>query len=70
MSYGKMNTFIDIITTAPVKDAEGFVTHGDTVLARVVLTKTRNTSAKWERIIGSAAFVSVSNILGSAKSPT
>lgn len=35
MAYGKMNTFIDIISTAPVKDAEGFVTHGDTVLASV-----------------------------------
>ena len=35
MSYGKMNTFIDIITTAPVKDSEGFVSSGDTVLASV-----------------------------------
>jgi hypothetical protein len=35
MSYGKMNTFIDIITTEPVKDSEGFVSTGDTVLASV-----------------------------------
>lgn len=35
MSYGKMNTFIDIITTQPSKDAEGFVSSGDTVLASV-----------------------------------
>ncbi len=60
MSYGKMNTFIDIITTAPVKDADGFVTSGDTILASVRAYKEiRNTTAKWERIIGSAAFSSV-----------
>lgn len=35
MSYGKMNCFIDIISDAPVKDSEGFVAHGDTVLASV-----------------------------------
>ena len=29
MGYGKMNTNIDIITTEPTKDAEGFVTKGD-----------------------------------------
>jgi hypothetical protein len=26
MAYGKMNALIDIISTAPVKDADGFVT--------------------------------------------
>ena len=31
----KTNTTIDIISTAPTKDSEGFVTHGDTVLASV-----------------------------------
>lgn len=35
MSYGKMNTFIKIITTEPSKDAEGFVSTGDTVLASI-----------------------------------
>lgn len=30
-----MNTQIDIISTAPVKDEEGFVTTGDTILASV-----------------------------------
>jgi hypothetical protein len=35
MSFGKSNTFIDIIITTPTKDAEGFVTHGDTILASV-----------------------------------
>ena len=35
MSYGKMRDFIEIITTAPIKDEDGFVTTGDTVLANV-----------------------------------
>lgn len=35
MSFGKMNTLIDIIATEPVKDAEGFVSTGDTILASV-----------------------------------
>lgn len=35
MSFGKMNTFIDIISTTPVKDSEGFVDHGDKLLASV-----------------------------------
>ena len=65
-----MNTFIDIITTAPVKDAEGFVTHGDTVLAGVrAFKEVRNTSAKWERIIGNAAFYGVSAMFRFRKIP-
>lgn len=35
MSYGKMNTFIDLITTQPIKDAEGFVNKGDTIIASI-----------------------------------
>ncbi len=35
MSFGKMNTFIDIISTEPVKDAEGFVSHGDNLMVSV-----------------------------------
>ena len=35
MSVAKMNTFIDIISTEPVKDAEGFATTDDTVLASI-----------------------------------
>ena len=52
-----MNTFIDIISNAPAKDAEGFVTTGDNILASLRAYKeVRNTSTKWERIIGNAAF--------------
>lgn len=35
MSFGKMNTLVDIVSTAPVKDAEGFVAGGDSILATV-----------------------------------
>jgi len=48
MSYGKMNTLIDIITAAPVKDAEGFVTTGDIVLASVRAYKEdKHGSERW-----------------------
>ena len=33
MSFGKMNTLMDIVSTVPAKDAEGFVSNGDTVLS-------------------------------------
>ena len=60
MSYGKMNTLIRIVSTTPIKDAAGFVTTSDTVVASVRAYKeVRNTSAKWERIIGNAAFSTV-----------
>lgn len=36
MSFGKMNTFIEILSSQPVLDSEGFgTTGGDTVLANV-----------------------------------
>ena len=35
MSFGKMNTLVDIVSITPVKDAEGFVSKGDTILATV-----------------------------------
>lgn len=70
MSYGKMNTTIDIISTEPIKDAEGFVTTGDHILASVKAYKeTRNTSARWERIISNAAFSSVTAMFRFRKIP-
>ncbi|WP_254055916.1 hypothetical protein [Paenibacillus glucanolyticus] len=39
MSFGKMNTFIDIISTVPIKDEEGFATKGDNILASVLAYK-------------------------------
>jgi head-tail adaptor len=48
MSYGKMNTLIEILTTKPIKDAEGFATTGDTVLANVrAYFEPKNTTEKW-----------------------
>ncbi|WNF36827.1 head-tail adaptor protein [Bacillaceae bacterium IKA-2] len=48
MSYGKMNEFIDVISTEPVKDAEGFVTTGDNILASVRAYKEdRHGTEKW-----------------------
>jgi len=54
MSYGKMNTFIDIITTEPVKDSEGFVSTGDNILASVRAYKEdRRGTTRW---VNMAAF--------------
>jgi len=65
-----MNTLIDIISSAPAKDAEGFATTVDTVLATVRAYKeVRNTSARWERIIGSAAFAHVTALFRFRKIP-
>lgn len=48
MSYGKMNTQIDIISTEPHKDDEGFVTKGDRVLASVrAYYEERHGNEKW-----------------------
>jgi head-tail adaptor len=48
MSFGKMNTKIDVISTKPIKDAEGFATTGDTVLASVRAYKeNKHGSVRW-----------------------
>jgi hypothetical protein len=48
LSFGKLNSFIDIITTEPVRDAEGFVSTGDNILASVRAYKEdRRGTAKW-----------------------
>ena len=48
MSYGKMNCFIDILSTQPTKDSEGFVTTGDMVLASVRAYKeNKHSSERW-----------------------
>jgi hypothetical protein len=48
MSFGKMNTFIDIISTIPVRDAEGFTTTIDTIIASVRAYKEdKNGSKRW-----------------------
>jgi head-tail adaptor len=48
MSFGKLNKSIKIITTAQTKDAEGFATTGDTVLASVrAFKEERHGSERW-----------------------
>jgi len=48
MSFGKMNTQIDIISTTPVKDADGFVTNGDHVVASIRAYKEdRHGNERW-----------------------
>ena len=51
MSFGKMNSFIDIISAEPIKDADGFVNHGDTVLASVrAYFEQKNSTEKWRNM--------------------
>ena len=48
MSFGKMNTFIEIIDATQTKDNEGFTFRGETVVARVRAYKEeRHGSRKW-----------------------
>jgi hypothetical protein len=53
----KLNSFIDLISTAPIKDAEGFVTHGDTVLSSArAYFEPKNSTEKWANM---AAFSTI-----------
>ncbi|MCL1963572.1 MAG: head-tail adaptor protein [Firmicutes bacterium] len=48
MSYGKINSFIEIVTATPTKDAEGFAVTDDTVLANVrAYFEPKNSTEKW-----------------------
>ena len=48
MSYGKMNTFIDLVEKQTVKDSEGFSTETDIVLASVrAYREGRHGNEKW-----------------------
>ena len=67
VSYGKMNTFIDIISTEPTKDAEGFVTTGDNILASVRAYKEeRHGNEKWANM---AAFSTATALFRFRKIP-
>ena len=60
MSFGKMNTFIDIISTVPIKDEDGFTTKGDNILASVLAYKEdRHGSERWTNMasFSSATFL-------------
>lgn len=48
MALGKINTFIDIITTESVKDSEGFSTIKDTIIASIrAYREDIHASEKW-----------------------
>jgi len=67
MSFGKMNTFIDIISTVPVKDSEGFAVTGDTILASIRAYKEdRRGNEKWANM---AAFSEASSLFRFRKIP-
>lgn len=51
MSFGKMNTFIDIVKTRKVKDSEGFTSTEDVVLASVrAYREGRHGSERWANL--------------------
>ncbi len=62
-----MNTFIDIVSTTPTKDAEGFATTGDTILASVRAYKEdRHGGERWMNM---AAFSTASSLFRFRKIP-
>ena len=51
MSFGKMNTFIDIVEARKVKDSEGFTSTEDVVLASVrAYREGRHGSERWANL--------------------
>lgn len=67
MAYGKMNTFISIVSTTPIKDAEGFATQGDTILASVKAYKeSKHGSERWANM---AAFTEATAMFRFRKIP-
>lgn len=63
-----MNIFIDIISTEPIKDDEGFVNTGDSVLASVRAYKEdRHGNEKWANL---AAFSEATALFCFRKLPT
>jgi len=67
MTIGSMNTFIDIISTEPFKDSEGFVTHGDNVIASVrAYYEPKNATEKWVNI---ATFITANALFKFRKIP-
>ncbi|GHU82613.1 hypothetical protein FACS1894196_1210 [Clostridia bacterium] len=67
MSFGKMNSFVQILSSAPVKDAEGFVTPRDNVLASVRAYKEeRHGNEKWANM---AAFSTATALFRFRKIP-
>ena len=67
MSFGKMNMLVDIVKTEPVKDADGFVSNGDTILATVrAYREEKHGNESWAN---RAAFSSASALFRFRKQP-
>ena len=67
MSFGKMNMLVDIVKPEPVKDAEGFVSNGDTILATVrAYREEKHGNESWAK---RAAFSSASALFRFRKQP-
>ena len=67
MSLGKMSLCIDIVSSEPQKDAEGFVTSGDSVLATVRAYKEdRRGDSRWANM---AAFSTATSLFRFRKPP-
>lgn len=67
MAFGKMNTFIDIISTASSKDADGFVTIGDHIIASIRAYKEdRHGNERWANM---AAFSEATALFRFRKPP-
>ena len=68
MSFGKMNTLVDIVKTAPVKDAEGFISNRDTILATIrAYREEKHGNESWAN---RAAFSSASALFRFRKHPS
>jgi len=56
MSFGKMNSFIDIVTTKTIKDPEGFTTTEDEIITSVRAYKeNRHSNEKWANMAAFSA---------------
>ncbi len=51
MVIGKLNNLINIISTEPIKDSDGFVTNGDKVIASVrAYFEQKNSTERWRNM--------------------
>jgi head-tail adaptor len=67
MSFGKMNEPIEIVSSSPLKDAEGFAVMGDTVIANIrAYFEPRNSTEKWRN---NAVFAEASALFRFRKIP-
>jgi len=67
MSFGKMNSFIEIVKTVPVKDSEGFSSVGENIYASIRAYKEdRHGNEKWANM---AAFSEATSIFRFRKLP-